>query len=793
MFKHQEIDKKWQKHWEFNKVFKTQYKSLKKFYALDMFPYPSAAGLHLGHPLGYTATDIISRLKRLQGYDVLHPMGWDAFGLPAEQYAIKTGNHPADFTAKNIENFRRQIKAFGFSYDWEKEIDTTDPAFYYHTQWIFKLLYKQNLAEIRETDVNWCQDLGTVLANEEIVQDENGNLVSERGGFPVTNKKMKQWVLKITNYADKLLEGLKDVDFPDSLKLLQEKWIGKSNGWEVKFFLEDQEDYIEVYTTRIETIFGVSFVAISTNHQLSSKLASQNPEIQKFIDQNFSTSNKLQTNKKTGIFTNLYLTHPILKTKIPVFISNYVLNNYGTGAIMGVPAHDSRDLDFAQVMDLKVIKVIDDQNLLINSDKYNGLTILQAREKIFLDLSTQNLINQKTSYKIKDWVFSRQRYWGEPFPVYFDENDNIFLEEKIVELPYMDKIKPNGDGQSPLASNKKWLTFSKDGQKYRRETNTMPQWAGSSWYYLAYILKNSDGSYLNLDSPQALERFKKWLPVDLYIGGQEHAVGHLIYSRFWHKVLYEAGIVNTHEPFFKIVNQGMLLGSDGSKMSKSKGNVINPDEILELYGADALRLFLMFMSPLTDVKNWKNSGIKSMYQWLERVYRVITTSYQYDAKLLKNITFEQTYHKFIAETTQSIEDLKFNVAISKLMVYINFLSKQSVLPDKKYLTSFIIIFSTFAPHLAEELLEKLDENDLFNQKWPEFDKKKTIDLDYNLPISINGKTRTVINLKNKTTEEEIIKIAKNNPALSKYLENAEIIKTIYVAKKMLNFITKEKK
>ncbi|MBG0730639.1 leucine--tRNA ligase [Mycoplasma sp. 'Moose RK'] len=789
MFDHQAIEKKWQEFWLKNHVFRTTETSEKKFYVLDMFPYPSAAGLHLGHPIGYTASDIVARFKRLNGFDVLHPMGWDAFGLPAEQYAIKTGNHPGEFSKKNIANFKKQIISFGFSYDWEKEIDTSDPKFYEQTQWIFKLLYQQGLAEIRDIEVNWCPELGTVLANEELKKDENGNFVSERGGFPVVFKKMKQWVLKITLYAQRLLDGLQEVEFPESLKLLQTKWIGKSTGWKIKFLLENTEDYLEIYTTKIETIFGASFVAIAPTHFFAEKLAKSDKAIASFIEQNSFNSPKLQS-EKTGIFTNFYVINPLNSKKIPVFITNYVLNNYGTAAIMGVPTHNQADEDFAKIFNLDFIDVIDKNGKLINSGEFSGIDVNLAPKLIFEKLKLLDLVKNFTTFRLKDWVFSRQRYWGEPFPVYFDENGKVFLEEKIVELPHLDRIKPSGDGNSPLATMKNWVFFEKNGISYRRETNTMPQWAASSWYYLAFILKKNDENYLKLDSKEAFEKLKKWLPVDLYIGGQEHAVGHLIYSRFWHKVLFDAKIIPNSEPFLKIIHQGMLLGSDHQKMSKSKGNTINPEDVLRKFGADSVRLYLMFMGPINETRIWEENGAKAMNNWVQRVIRIVSKDYQFDKNLEENTEFSHFYNNFIFETTNLIENYKFNIAISKLMVFVNFLSKQEILPSKKYLVNFLIILSVFAPHISEELLEKLLEKDLSKQNWPVYDETKIVKQTYNLPVAINGKMRVILELNDSLTELEIIEKAKKDPKINSYLDNTKISKTIFVPKKILNFIIK---
>lgn len=629
MYNHQEIEKKWQNHWEENKIFKTTENKDKKFYVLDMFPYPSGAGLHVGHIEGYTATDIIARYKRLNGFDVLHPIGWDAFGLPAEQYAIQTGNNPISFTKENINNFRKQLKSIGFSYDYEKEVDTTDPNYYRWTQWIFAQMYKKGLAEIREIEVNWCEGLGTVLANEEVIEDSKGNKVSERGEFPVIKKPMKQWVLKITNYADKLLEGLEDLNWPNSLKTLQKNWIGK----EVK--------------------------------------------------------------------------------------------------------------------------------------------------------------GNEITYHLKDWVFARQRYWGEPFPILFDEENNVYLVDDLVELPIMTNIKPSGDGQSPLANNKEWMNVEINGKKYRRDSNTMPQWAGSSWYYLAYILKNNDGTYLDLNSKEAYVRFKKWLPVDLYIGGQEHAVLHLLYARFWHKVLYDIKVVPTSEPFYKLVNQGMILGPDNQKMSKSKGNVINPNQIVEKYGADTLRIYEMFMGPLTETKPWNEKSLQGSRKWLERVWRIFDKYIQKEFVIDKTINYdhmESILHQTIKNVTLNIEELKFNLAISNLMVYINELYKYNKIKSINYLKSFLIMLSPFAPHISEELLSKLNEKEINKSSWPNCDETKIIKTSIIISIQVNGKLRGTLEIDENWDQETIELEAKKNNNVNVHLSGKIIKKVIYIKNKNINFV-----
>ncbi|UWD34201.1 leucine--tRNA ligase [Mesomycoplasma molare] len=793
MYNHTKIEKKWQKIWDKTNAFKTTDKNDKKFYVLDMFPYPSASGLHVGHPEGYTATDIIARYKRLNGFDVLHPIGWDAFGLPAEQYALNTGNHPADFTQKNINSFKKQLKSLGMSFDWDKEIDTTDPKFYKWTQWIFKKLYENNLAEIKEIDVNWCEGLGTVLANEEVITDENGNKVSERGNFPVIKKPMRQWVLKITEYAEKLLEGLERVDFPESLKSLQENWIGKSEGYTLKFQLENSNKYIEIFTTRIDTIFGASFLVIAPEHEIINSIE-KNKELVEFLEYSKTISERDRVSglkDKVGVYTGINAVHPITKKIIPIWTSNYVLNSYGTGAVMAVPSEDERDLEFAKKYNLEIINIIqrqDNKNILINSDAFSFLELDKAKQKIVEFLRYKNIARKTISYKLRDWIFSRQRYWGEPFPVYFDENDNVYLEENIVELPYMENIKPSKTGESPLANNSNWLHFEKNGKKYRRETNTMPQWAGSSWYFLAYILKNADGTYIDIDSKEAYKRFEKWLPVDLYIGGQEHAVGHLIYSRFWHKFLYDIKILPIDEPFVKVVNQGMILGTDGQKMSKSKGNVINPDDIVNELGADTLRVYEMFMGPLTDTKEWNTDTIKGIRKWLDRV-EVIISKFAENKTLIKveekNNEFTSLWQLTIKEVTDAIEKLKFNIAISKLMVFVNGLYKLNFIFSLEPLKDFLIMLSLFAPHISEELLEKIDEKQIKDHTWPQFNENLIINNLLKIPVQVNGKIRAIIDKEENDSEETLFAKALEEKNVVKYIENKVIKKKIYVKDKII--------
>ncbi|MGX9358305.1 leucine--tRNA ligase [Mycoplasma sp. 128] len=803
MYDHRSVEKKWQAVWEKTNAFKTEEKSNKKAYILDMFPYPSGAGLHVGHPEGYIATDIVSRYKRLNGYDVLHPIGWDAFGLPAEQYALKTGNDPAEFTLHNINNFRRQLKMLGFSYDFSKEVNTSDPKFYITTQWIFKQLYKHGLASIEMVDVNWCEELGTVLANEEILE-QNGQMVSERGNYPVVKKPMRQWVLKITAYAEKLLEGLDELDWNDSIKTLQRNWIGKSVGTEIDFKVDNKDFSLTVFTTRPDTIFGVSYLSIAPEHNLVSKLVTEeNRQAVEQLQQAVISMNQIERSNdsrpKKGVFSGSYAIHPITQELIPIFVSDYVLNSYGTGVVMAVPCHDQRDWEFAKAHNLLFKPVIEgswsekaytEDGVHINSQFLDGLNNSEATTKINEYLVNNKIGKIQTKYRLRDWVFSRQRYWGEPFPVLFDENDNILLVDDIVELPKSKNIKPSGTGESPLANLKDWLYVEIDGKKYRHDTNTMPQWAGSSWYFLAYILKNSDGTYEPIDSEEAKRRFKKWLPVDLYVGGQEHAAGHLLYARFWHRFLFDIGIVPTKEPFLKLVNQGMILGTDGQKMSKSLGNVINPDDIVEELGADTLRVYEMFMGPLTDTKPWSVDPINGIRKWLDRILNQVTRLINQPLSKEVNVELESEINILIREVSENIEKVKFNIAISKMMVFINFLAKCESIHDLKILRDFAILLSPFAPHLAEEILEMLNEKQIKEQTWPLLDEAKIIKPQTIIAVQVNGKVRGEIAIEEDWTEEKVVQEAQKVESVKRHLENKQIVKVIYRPGVILNIISK---
>ena len=720
-FDHHTIEKKWQKYWEDNKTFKTsEDKGKRKFYALDMFPYPSGAGLHVGHPEGYTATDILSRMKRMQGYNVLHPMGWDAFGLPAEQYALDTGNDPAEFTKHNIDNFRRQIKSLGFSYDWDREVSTTDPQYYKWTQWIFLKLYEKGLAYIDEVPVNWCPALGTVLANEEVIDGK-----SERGGHPVVRKPMKQWNLKITAYADRLLEDLEELDWPESIKDMQRNWIGRSEGAEVNFQIDGHDEHFTVFTTRPDTLFGATYTVLAPEHKLVQKITTpeQKQAVEKYLEEVTSKSDLERTDlakDKTGVFTGAYAINPVNGVKVPIWIADYVLATYGTGAIMAVPAHDERDYEFATKFNLEIIEVVaggdvtkeayTGDGLHVNSDFLNDLNKEDSISKMIQWLEEKGVGTKKVTYRLRDWLFSRQRYWGEPIPLIHWEDGTMTAvpeEELPLVLPVTKEIKPSGTGESPLANIEDWVNVvdPATGKKGRRETNTMPQWAGSCWYYLRFIDAHNDQA---LADP---EKLKEWLPVDIYIGGAEHAVLHLLYARFWHKFLYDIGVVPTKEPFQKLFNQGMILGENNEKMSKSKGNVVNPDEIVESHGADTLRLYEMFMGPLDGSIAWSANGVDGSRRFLDRIWRLlIDDNGNLNPKIKENLEqesgLEKVYHQTVKKVTEDYEALHFNTAISQLMVFINEAYKADVLPIS-YVEGFVKLISPIAPHIAEELWEKL--------------------------------------------------------------------------------------
>ncbi|WP_342426617.1 leucine--tRNA ligase [Paenibacillus sp. FSL L8-0158] len=749
----QSIEPKWQKYWDENKTFRTGEEPGKpKFYALDMFPYPSGAGLHVGHPEGYTATDIVSRYKRMRGYNVLHPMGWDAFGLPAEQHALDTGEHPREITVKNVNNFRRQIKSLGFSYDWDREISTTDPDYYKWTQWIFIQLYKRGLAYVAEVPVNWCPALGTVLANEEVIDGK-----SERGGHPVVRKPMRQWMLKITEYADRLLDDLEELDWSESIKDMQRNWIGKSTGAEVRFPIEGYDEELTVFTTRPDTLFGASYCVLAPEQELVDIITTpeQKDAVQQYREQAARKSDLERTDlakDKTGVFTGAYAVNPVNGEKLPIWIADYVLAGYGTGAIMAVPAHDMRDWEFAKQFGLNIIEVVQGGDVAnepytedgphVNSGLLNGLTNEEAIPKMIEWLEAEGKGHGKVTYRLRDWLFSRQRYWGEPIPVIHLEDGTIKTvpEDQLpLVLPEMDNIKPSGTGESPLANATDWVETidPETGMKARRETNTMPQWAGSCWYYLRFIDPKNDKELVSK------EKQREWMPVDLYIGGAEHAVLHLLYARFWHKVLYDIGVVETKEPFYKLVNQGMILGNNNEKMSKSRGNVINPDDIVNTFGADTLRIYEMFMGPLEATKPWNENGVEGAHRFLSRVWRLFVSE---DGSLNDKITndggsdeFNRTWHKTLKKVTEDLDALRFNTAISQLMIFTNDAYKADLLP-RAAMENFVQMLSPLAPHLAEELWQLLGHNDSITYAaWPAYDEAWTVDAEVEIVVQVNGK------------------------------------------------------
>ncbi|MDQ7982649.1 MAG: leucine--tRNA ligase [Spiroplasma sp.] len=810
-YPYQVIEKKWQKYWEEKKTFFTNldHHHKTKLYLLDMFPYPSGDGLHVGHPKGYCATDIIARTKMMQGYQILHPIGWDAFGLPAEQYALKTGNNPATFTKQNINNFRKQLKKIGFTFDYSKEVNTTDPKYYRWTQWIFIKLYQQGLASLEDVEVNFCPELGTVLANEEVLNIK-GKMVSERGHHPVIKKPMRQWVLKITHYAEKLLQGLDKLDWPNSVKELQRNWIGKSVGVEVDFQVANQKQIIKIFTSQIDTIFGVSFLVISPEHHLVPHLLTQENWN---AGQNYILNAKSKTNLmrqedntlKTGVFTGSYAIHPLTKGQIPIWIGDYVLNSYGTGAIMAVPCCDQRDFLFAKNHKLPIPWIVDVKDKTkaftgakkyLNSDFINNKKTNEARMLILKKLQDLNLAIPKTNYKLRDWLFSRQRYWGEPFPIVYWEDNTITTltaDQLPLILPKITNINPSKNGLAPLANaNKSWLEVRrKDGVKGVREINTMPQWAGSCWYYLAYLLKDHDGGYYDFDSAVAKKRFKYWLPVDLYIGGQEHAVLHLLYARFWNLVLYDLKLVPKAEPFTKLVNQGMILGPNNEKMSKSRGNVINPDVIIDKYGADTLRVYEMFMGPITASLPWQENGLIGIHKFLTRIYRLFTND-DYQGKIVteNDNSLDYIYHQTVAKVTNDIENLDFNTAIAQLMIFINHCYKEQKI-YRDYLINFLKLLNPFAPHLSEELWFLLGNKDsISNSDWPKYDKKVLITEQVNIAIQINGKTKLILAINNNLTSEATLKVVQANEEVQQLLTNKKIIKKICVVNKIVNFVVK---
>lgn len=800
-YKHIEIEKKWQRYWEEHKTFKTTEDDDKKnYYALDMFPYPSGQGLHVGHPEGYTATDIMARMKRMQGYNVLHPMGWDAFGLPAEQYALNTGNSPREFTKKNVNNFRRQIKSLGLSYDWDREVNTTDPAYYKWTQWIFEQLYKKGLAYEAEVPVNWSPDLGTVVANEEVIDGK-----TERGGFPVIRKPMRQWVLKITAYADRLIDDLDDLDWPEAIKEQQRNWIGRSVGAAINFPVSgDENTKIEVFSTRPDTIFGVAALVLAPEHELVKQLTTpeHENEVEAYIEKISHKSDLERTDlakDKTGVFTGSYVVNPVSGEKLPIWIADYVLNSYGTGAVMVVPAHDERDHEFAQKFDLPIVQVIEGGDVQkeaytgdgvhINSDFLNGMDKEEAIDVINNWLEENGVGEKKVNYRLRDWLFSRQRYWGEPIPVIHWEDGETTLvpeDELPLYLPKATDIKPSGTGESPLANLDDWVNVvDENGRKGRRETNTMPQWAGSSWYFLRYIDPHNNHEVADY------EKLKEWLPVNLYVGGAEHAVLHLLYARFWHKFLYDLGVVPTKEPFQKLVNQGMILGSNHEKMSKSKGNVVNPDDIVEQYGADTLRLYEMFMGPLDASIPWSEEGLGGAHKFINRVWNLLideNDNLRDRVTTINNHDLDKIYNETVKKVTEDYEAMHFNTAISQLMVFVNNAYKADSLP-LEYVEGLVKLLSPVVPHITEELWSKLGHvGSIAYAKWPTYDESKLVEDVVEIVVQINGKVRQHLQVSKDASREELQALALNDERIKQELADKEVKKVIAVPGKLVSIV-----
>ncbi len=844
LYKFGEIEKKWQRFWEGNKTFKAKDcdNSRPKYYVLDMFPYPSGHGLHVGHPEGYTASDIVARYKRMNGFNVLHPFGWDAFGLPAEQHAISTGTDPNTTTQKNIDNMRRQTKSLGFSYDWDREVDTTDPDYYKWTQWIFlkffnsyfdeaeqkakpieqlpipedlskterqKYVDEHRLAYEDEVPVNWCPALGTVLANEEVVGG-----VSERGGHPVIRRPMRQWMLRITKYAERLLDDLKEVDWPESIKKLQVDWIGKSIGADVDFKVDGFNESIRVFTTRPDTLFGATYMVMAPEHELVDKITSgdKKAEVEKYRELAARKSDLDRTDlakEKTGVFTGAFAINPVNDENIPIWISDYVLLSYGTGAIMSVPAHDGRDFEFAKKFNLPIIPVVEPDDseqaelvkkgelcfvgdgIAINSGQFDGLPTAEFKEQITNWLNEKGLGGKAVNYKLRDWLFSRQRYWGEPFPILHTDNGGVVgLSEQDLplELPDVENYKPGGTGQSPLASISAWVNVAiPDGSKAKRETNTMPQWAGSCWYYLRYL--DPENGQRAWDP----EKEKYWMPVDLYIGGAEHAVLHLLYARFWHKLLYDLGFVSTKEPFKKLVNQGMILGEDGQKMSKSRGNVINPDKVITDYGADSMRLYEMFMGPLEAMKPWSMQSVEGVYRFLQKTWRTVVDKEtgRLAAEVEDAEPDERTLrllHQTIKKVGDDIETFGFNTAISAMMIFINHLSRQKTRP-KSVIEKFVLLLAPFSPHIAEELWERLGRTDtLAYEPWPEYDEKLIKEKEIELAVQVNGKVRDKIVVAADAGDEQIKQKALVSEKVQKAMAGKSPKKIIVIKSRLVNIV-----
>jgi len=808
-YDHKKIEQKWQDFWDKDKTYKCaedpKFPKEKRFYCLDMFPYPSGAGLHVGHPEGYTASDILSRFKRMNNFNVLHPMGWDAFGLPAENYAIKTGTHPKKATEKNITTFKRQIKSIGFSYDWDREIDTTDPGYFKWTQWIFLKLFEKGLAYEATVPINWCPSCKTGLANEEVTDGACG-----RCGTAVTKKDLRQWMLKITAYADRLLDGLEKLDWPEPIKLQQKNWIGKSIGAEVDFKIDGFKDVLRVFTTRPDTLFGATYMVIAPEHPLVLEITTEDhaAEIQEYIEkarQKSDIEREHLLKSKTGVFTGAYAINPVNNKKIPIWISDYVLITYGTGAIMSVPAHDERDFEFAKKFELPITQVVSkdgpstssgqgnpqelneayiEEGVAINSGQYNGLKTEEFKEKITKDLEKKGLGKKTINYKLRDWVFSRQRYWGEPIPVIHCPKCGVVgvpESELPLKLPEVKKYEPTGTGESPLANIKEWVNTKcpKCGGPAKRETNTMPQWAGSNWYFLRYIDPKNGKALADK------EKIKYWMPVDHYIGGAEHAVLHLLYSRFWYKFLFDIGVVPTDEPFQKLTNQGLILAEDGQKMSKSLGNVINPDDVIGEHGADAFRMYEMFMGPLEMVKPWSMQGIMGIRRFLEKAWRLFDKKIE-SKPLPKNI--EALLHKTIKKVGEDIDNLRLNTAISAMMILVNDIGSLDYI-SKDFAKNFLLILAPFAPHMTEELWKNIGEKpSIHRQTWPKYNAQLIKEEEITIVVQVNGKLRDNIVVASDASEDEIKKLAASSAKVKTFIEGKKIIKVIYVPKKLINIV-----
>lgn len=805
MYDSDSIEKKWEKVWEENKSYKTDVRdfSKPKMYVLDMFPYPSGQGLHVGHVEGYSATDAYSRFKRAQGYNVLHPMGFDSFGLPAEQYSIKNNKHPGPFTDINIDNFIRQLKRCGFSYDWDRVIKTSDPKYYKFTQWIFIQLFKKNLAYYGERPVNWCPALGTVLANEEVIDGK-----SERGGYPVVRIPMKQWVLKITAYGDKLLAGLDDLDWPSSTIQMQRNWIGKSQGAEVDFKIENTDKKFSVFTTRVDTLYGCTYVVLAPEHPLVKEITTedQKESVENYINecQRKSDLERTSLNKeKTGVFTGSYAINPVNGKKVPVYIGDYVLGSYGSGAVMAVPAHDERDYAFALKHNLPIIEVVKggdiskaaftEDGVHINSGVADGMMIKEAKEAIVNLLVEKEAGRIKVNYKLRDWIFSRQRYWGEPIPVVHEDDDEykihaLDFKDLPLVLPELDDYTPAGDGKPPLSKAKEWLNVDWNGIPCHRETNTMPQWAGSCWYYARYIDPTNENE---IGDPKLLEH---WLPVDLYVGGAEHAVLHLLYARFWHRFLYDMGIFKCPEPFKKLRHQGIILGADGEKMSKSRGNTVSPDEVINEYGADALRLYELFKGPLDQGLPWNPNGPSGARKFIERIYRLYV-----DDSLRSRWTkddyapLDTIYNQTIEKVTHDFEDLHFNTAIASLMVLVNEFYRAERLPVSM-LEGLAKMIAPICPHLGEEIWSLMGHKDLIDfEAWPKADSSKSQANEVIYAVEVNGKVRAKVPFKVNATKEELEEFKKSCyeiETVKKFTEGKTIVKTIVVPNKIVNIVVK---